>query len=264
MRPHGRADVASSRPRALGVCDRCGFLFNHDKLMWQTDWRGPQVQNLRILVCEGCLDTHQQNGQRTIVLPADPVPIMNARPEAYIPDSNPLSGLGADPSPARWQFGSMFGSMTAGGGPQAAFDGNVNKPAFMSAVTSVSNSSYGNYVGINWSAIYRPINPVSIGAPVRTHAISDYVINAPNNATFGSTGYLIQGSVVDSSHFAVWTTLASGSLNGTVGEQSSGTASGNRFQFHRVAFIGNGTGGPIGVAQVAFSVVDGSSGYQGV
>jgi hypothetical protein len=263
MRPHGRADINVNRPQALGVCDRCGFLYNHNKLMWQTDWRGPQVQNLRVLVCDMCLDTLQQNGQRTIVLPGDPIPINNARPEAYIPDSNPLSGLGADPSPDRWRFGSIIGSMTHGGGPQAAFDKNVNKPAFMSSVTSVSNSSYQNYVGINWSAQYRTITPSSIGAPVITHTLRDYVINAPNDATFGSTSYVIQGSQIGSSHFAGWTTLASGSLNGTVGEQSSGTAVGARYQFHRVAFYDNGTGGPIGVAQVAFSVADGSSGYQG-
>ena len=82
MRPHGRATIDRSFPRALGVCDRCGFLYNHDTLQWQFDWRGPRLQNLRILVCAGCLDVPQEN-LRTITLPADPVPIMNARPEQY-------------------------------------------------------------------------------------------------------------------------------------------------------------------------------------
>jgi len=29
MRPHGRARVSARNPRALAICDRCGFLYNH-------------------------------------------------------------------------------------------------------------------------------------------------------------------------------------------------------------------------------------------
>ena len=48
--PHGRAKVDASNPRAFGVCDRCGFLYNHKDLRWQYDYRGRSLQNLRILV----------------------------------------------------------------------------------------------------------------------------------------------------------------------------------------------------------------------
>ena len=82
-RPHPRgASVDRSAPRAFATCDRCGFIYNHYKLSWQYEWRGPQLQNLRFLVCDRCLDVPQEN-LRTIVIPPDPPPIYNARPEPY-------------------------------------------------------------------------------------------------------------------------------------------------------------------------------------
>ena len=256
LRPHGRADISPSAPRARGVCDRCGFMTNHHKLSWQFDWRGPKLQNLRILVCESCMDEYQQNGQRTIILPADPVPIMNARPEQYVPDNNPLSAIGANPNPARWKFGGQIGNMVNAGGVPAAFDSNANKPSFMSAMISVANSSYNNYVGLNWSGAPVSIVPSSLNSPVRTHTVASFTITAPNDTTFGSTAYVVQGSPVDAG-FGSWTTIASGNPVGTVGEVITGTGVGGRYQFHRVAFYGGATG--IAVAQVAFAVSDGSS-----
>lgn len=83
MRPHGRASVSQSNPRAFGICDRCGFLYNHHELQWQYDYRGAALVNIRILVCDSCLDV-PQNQLRNIVIPADPTPIMNARIQDYI------------------------------------------------------------------------------------------------------------------------------------------------------------------------------------
>ena len=82
MRPHGRASVSSSNPRAFGICDRCGFLYNHIRLQWQYDYAGAGLINKRILVCNTCYDT-PQNQLRAIVLPADPVPVVNPRTEPY-------------------------------------------------------------------------------------------------------------------------------------------------------------------------------------
>ena len=187
---------------------------------------------------------------------------MNARTENYVADSNPLSGIGGDPLQSRWPYGSMIGTMTEGGGPQAAFDGNTNKPSWMSAVKSVSNSSYNNYVGVNWSGRTQTVEPSSLGTPVLTHTVSAFTITAPNDSTFGSTAYLVQGSPV-SGGYAAWTTLSSGNPAGTIGEEITGTCVGGRYQFHRVAFYVN-SGGAIAVAQVAFTVSDGSSNAQGV
>lgn len=83
MRATGRASVSSRNPRAFGICDRCGFLYNHDRLQWQFDYAGAGLINKRILVCSPCLDT-PQNQLRSIVLPADPVPILNPRVQDYV------------------------------------------------------------------------------------------------------------------------------------------------------------------------------------
>jgi len=83
LRPHGRASVSSSNPRAFGICDRCGFLYNHIRLQWQYDYAGAGLINKRILVCNDCNDTPQAQ-LRAIVLPADPVPIQNPRVQDYV------------------------------------------------------------------------------------------------------------------------------------------------------------------------------------
>jgi hypothetical protein len=83
MRPHGRAKVSSRNPNAFGVCDRCGFLYNHNRLQWQFDYAGAGLINKRILVCDTCTDTPQQQ-LRAIILPADPTPILNPRVQDYV------------------------------------------------------------------------------------------------------------------------------------------------------------------------------------
>src|SRR5512141_1028275 len=157
MRPHGRAGISARKPRALGVCERCGFLYNLDMLAWQWDWQqGPRLKNLRKLVCPECYDKPQESG-RTIVLPPDPIPVQFARPENYALADNPLSPLGYnvrnlfDPLPQQ-SLGANIGTMTLNGGVNAAFDGNPYKRAPMSAGLSVSLSSYQNWVGKNWNA----------------------------------------------------------------------------------------------------------------
>ena len=79
----GRAKTSATNPEAFGVCDRCGIWYNHVKLRWQYDWRGATIQNLRILVCDTCYDTPQEQ-LRAIVVPADPTPIINARTQDFV------------------------------------------------------------------------------------------------------------------------------------------------------------------------------------
>ena len=78
----GRARTSSRSPQAHAICDRCGFRYNFVDLHWQHDWRGSVIQNLRVLVCSKCIDTPQEQ-LRAIVLPADPVPIINARVQDF-------------------------------------------------------------------------------------------------------------------------------------------------------------------------------------
>jgi hypothetical protein len=81
--PSGRGRVSARKPQALATCDRCGLTYNHKDLVWQWDWRGTNLQNLKILVCKRtCLDKPQIQ-LRAIVIPPDPLPVINARPEMY-------------------------------------------------------------------------------------------------------------------------------------------------------------------------------------
>lgn len=82
---HGKAEVDPCWPRAFGVCDRCGDWHNLDDLQWQFQYAGIGLINLRILVCDRCLDVPQPQLQATII-PPDPMPVFNARPEPYFLD----------------------------------------------------------------------------------------------------------------------------------------------------------------------------------
>lgn len=82
----GRARTSTRNPRAFAVCDRCSMWYNHQNLRWQMDWAGASLINKRMLVCDTCYDT-PQNQLRAIVIPADPVPVVNPRTEPYLWDS---------------------------------------------------------------------------------------------------------------------------------------------------------------------------------
>lgn len=81
----GRARTSPSAPMAHAICDRCGFRYNHKDLHWQHDYRGPVLQNIRILVCDTCRDEPQAQ-LRAIVIPADPTPIIQPRVESFVDD----------------------------------------------------------------------------------------------------------------------------------------------------------------------------------
>jgi hypothetical protein len=74
-----RAYASFDKPEAWANCDRCNFRYLHKDLSWQFDWRGNSLANLRILVCDRCLDDPQEQ-QRPIIIGPDPIPIPNPRP----------------------------------------------------------------------------------------------------------------------------------------------------------------------------------------
>lgn len=80
-RPQARhVRVDPTNPEAAGECSRCGRWFNLRELTWQMQWAGPRLFNTGLLVCisGNCLDVPQEQ-LRTIVIPPDPMPVMNAR-----------------------------------------------------------------------------------------------------------------------------------------------------------------------------------------
>lgn len=254
MRPHGRAIADPKDPRAWGVCDRCYFTYNHNRLRWQYQWIGPRQQNIRILVCDECYDTPQEQ-LRTIILPPDPIGIKNARPDNFVSDMNPMSGIGGNPFQP--QYGSAIGNLTLGGGLNAAYDGNNNKPSSLCASNAVSNSSYENYIGVNWSGnIATLAMPSSLKPPVLKHSLLSFTVVAPNDRGFlgsAATDYVVQSAPVPAS-WGAWTTISSGTTTGVSGEELTGTVSGSGlFQFHRIAFLGDQMNF-VSVAQVEFNV----------
>ena len=82
MRPLGRASVNSGSPEAFAQCDRCGFWYNRSELQWQYQWSATHIYSLGILVCDHCYDTPFEQ-LRTIILPPDPPPVINARPPNF-------------------------------------------------------------------------------------------------------------------------------------------------------------------------------------
>ena len=82
----GRAIANPDSSTAAGVCDRCGFVYQHSHLRWQYNIRGRGLQNLRILVCEKCEDSPSYF-LKPVIVPPDPMPIENARPEPFCYDS---------------------------------------------------------------------------------------------------------------------------------------------------------------------------------
>jgi hypothetical protein len=81
----GRARTSARSPQAHAICDRCAFRYNHVDLRWQFDWAGASVVNKRMLVCNRCYDKPQEQ-LRAIVVPADPMPIINPRTEPFVTD----------------------------------------------------------------------------------------------------------------------------------------------------------------------------------
>lgn len=93
----GRAKTSATNPQAHAICDRCGFRYNHAELKWQYDWRGAMIQNIRILVCDTCYDTPQEQ-LRSIVVPADPTPIVNARVQDFAAAESNYQTITAPPT----------------------------------------------------------------------------------------------------------------------------------------------------------------------
>lgn len=79
----GRARTSPSNPQAHAICDRCGFRYNFVDLQVQYDWRGSALLPLNIYVCRRCLDRPQEQW-RSIIVPADPTPIINARVQDFV------------------------------------------------------------------------------------------------------------------------------------------------------------------------------------
>jgi hypothetical protein len=90
----GHAITNPQAPRAFGVCDGCGRWWNLYKLRYQYEWQGTKLINTGMRKCSDCTD--RPNPQlKARLLPPDPVPVRDPRPENFIAsrfDPSPVSG----------------------------------------------------------------------------------------------------------------------------------------------------------------------------
>jgi len=150
----GRARVSSRNPQAQAVCDRCGIWTNHTRLQWQYDWRGASLANIRILVCDECLDEPQQQ-LRAIVVPADPVPITQPRTEPYFNDEvdyRITQGNTIDP---------VTGIPVIGGATRITQNNNYR----VTQQTGEAPSGLNQLPGTDWNAPAVIYNNTEIGLP---------------------------------------------------------------------------------------------------
>lgn len=267
-----RFRVNARKPEARGVCDRCGLQYSHKDLQWQFEWQGPRLQNKRILVCNtGCLDVPQQQ-LRTIIIPADPLPIMNPRPEIIPTADNNVAVLGQNAkSRPPYTPAQLPGSVYGGGSfsnfvaADAAFDSNTNKPAAMCANVPVSANSTANYIGVRFS-----IDPSGMSTPLRLGQIPNqelpqvhenlagFTMVAPNNSAFMGSSYPVSYALYSysdsySSDTGATTTtqtlIYSGTTAGTVGEVVSVTGLSVSAPVFKFYFTGDGVHS-LAVAQI--------------
>ena len=100
------AAVDTTNPEAWVQCERCSFWYNRSKLVWQYEWAGMSLYSKGILVCyERCYDTPQEQ-LRTVILPPDPPPIVNARvPDFDYEEQTPKVRQFAGPKLPPWGAG---------------------------------------------------------------------------------------------------------------------------------------------------------------
>jgi hypothetical protein len=154
----GRARTSPTSPQAHAICDRCGFRYNRVDLRFQMDWAGAVMVNKRLLVCDRCYDEPQAQ-LRAFVIPADPVPVSNPRPENFdraAVDRRATSGLDAvdpvtdipipggetrvtqdDDTRVTQQTGAAVGSLNDEPGTDPNVDGSIGLPP---GNTSISNT----------------------------------------------------------------------------------------------------------------------------
>src|SRR5271167_399070 len=79
-RPKGKhVSIDIQSPRALGICDYTGFIFNRQDMVRQMEWRGNRLVWTGLYLGKPYLDVPNQQ-YRPPVLEPDPVPIQDPRP----------------------------------------------------------------------------------------------------------------------------------------------------------------------------------------
>jgi hypothetical protein len=97
-RPHPRNATSDPHDGPWARCDGCGFQWNLPRLSYQREWAGFTLVNKHLLKCPYCLDEPQPQ-LRAIVIPPDPDPVYEARPEQYGIDEGLIAAFTASIAP---------------------------------------------------------------------------------------------------------------------------------------------------------------------
>jgi len=86
MNPHGHASVSVPPRSAWGTCDRCGFVYDLNRLKFQYEYRGASLINTNLRVCSTCMDKPFINN-KPVRVAGDPMPVSGARPSMALIDA---------------------------------------------------------------------------------------------------------------------------------------------------------------------------------
>jgi hypothetical protein len=198
-------------------------LYNHVDLQWQYQWQGNKLNNIKLLVCRKCND-RPQTQLRAIVLPADPMPVINPRIQDYvtaatnnrstsgqntidpitgipIPGTNQrittLNNLPGQPRVTQ-QTGSARGSLNG----QPGTDPNAIMPLYLTThydvlvpvLSMVSDGVTGTVINVTCSAVHNlsTNSQISVQATVNNSADGFYSITVTSPVAFT---YQVQESV---------------------------------------------------------------------
>lgn len=131
----GRARTSSTQPAAFAVCQRCGIWTNHHRLRNQVEWRGAALLPTYIYVCESCWDVPQEQ-LRAIVVPADPLPVIQARTEPFLDDEA--------------SYMALYGSTTD---PTTGIPIPINVPMGTTTDIGMTPEPYGRPDGLSQGAV---------------------------------------------------------------------------------------------------------------
>lgn len=204
------AEVDPDNPKAWGSCDRCGMIWQLDQLTWQYAYQGSSFPiNTNFLVCPKHLDPLNPQDM-PYVLPPDPPPVYNARPEPYMLDESSWLTT-QDGSILTTQRGELFIT-------------NVENPA-SSANTAVLQAVL-SYPGGDVSVMYLDLfngNPAAggmsvlsaiTGSSTRTNLASSLSLNVAGDAVNPDFITVSSGSasVTNVNYIGFYSASVSGSL----------------------------------------------------
>lgn len=197
----GRARLNPRKPSAFGVCDRCGTWYLLNDLSRQFQWTGPALQDIGLLVCPQCNDVPQEQF-RTVILPPDPVPRINPRPDIYT-TLPALEGGNVPVAPFNLGFSVyVLGAPAIGRIPATksealaaiavasgvATPGTEVDRSITIAASQVSQQVMPANVARAWVALYNPfVSPIAIATGAAVWGADTNVMLGPGQAMFWAT-----------------------------------------------------------------------------